>query len=98
MVKVEELNWNFRLLDNYLHLQRTRSTHAVQPGGTVTHVWVRQSWTFADTDYSRAGRDHVRYNLDDTVQTVTDARNAVTTFSYNPRNWSPESRSLFREA
>jgi YD repeat-containing protein len=87
LVKVEELNWDTSVYatTSYTYNARDQLTESNQAGQTRTMVY---------DDYGRMwkritpeqGTTTYGYNADDTVQTVTDARTAVMTFGYNPRN------------
>jgi YD repeat-containing protein len=86
LIKVEELNWNETVYSTTNHTLNARDqiTEINQAG---------QIRTFSYDGYGRLrqcikpeqGTSNYTYWSDDTVQTVTDARGATTTFGYNNR-------------
>ena len=86
MVKVEELNWDQSVYSTTLYaLQRTRSGNSVESSGPIAYVPYDNHGRLQTRTTPEQGATTYGYNSDDTVQTLTDARNAVMTFSYNPR-------------
>ena len=85
--QVEELNWDTSVYSttSYTYNARDQITQTNQAGQirTMEHdgfgrLWRRTTPEQGATTYS--------YNTDDTVQTITDARGATTTFAYNNRH------------
>jgi len=86
LIKVEELNWNETVYSttNYTLNARDQITQINQEG---------QTRTFSYDGYGRLsqcvkpeqGTTNYSYLSDDTVQTITDARGATSTFGYNNR-------------
>jgi RHS repeat-associated protein len=85
--KVEELNWNQSVYSttNYSYNARDQITQINQAGLLRTfnydghgRLWQRITPEQGTTSYT--------YNADDTVNTVTDARGASSTFTYNNRH------------
>lgn len=86
MKQVEELNWDTSVYSttNYTHNAGDQLTQVNQAGQIRTleydgfgRIWRRTTPEQGATTYS--------YFADDTVQTLTDARGATTTFAYNAR-------------
>jgi RHS repeat-associated protein len=87
MVKSEELNW-----DSSVYSTADYVYDALDQIKTITHELQQRSF-----DYDGYGRLHVRttpeqgattyaYNSDDTLQSMTDARGAVSSYVYNNRH------------
>ena len=86
LVKVEELNWNQSVYSttNYTYNARDQLTQSNQQGQLRSFTYDSHERLLTRTTPEQ-GTTTYSYNLDDTVQTITDARNAVMTFGYNPR-------------
>ena len=86
LVKVEELNWNTSVYatTNYTYNARNQITQTNQAGQLRTFTYDNHGRLLTRTTPEQ-GPTTYGYNADDTVQTITDARNAVMTFSYNQR-------------
>ena len=86
LVKVEELNWNTSVYatTNYTYNARNELTQTNQAGQLRTFTYDNHGRLLTRTTPEQ-GTTTYGYNADDTVQTITDARNAVMTFSYNQR-------------
>ena len=93
-MKVEELNWNTSVYatTSYTYNARNQLTQTNQAGQLRTFTYDNHGRLLTRTTPEQ-GTTTYGYNADDTVQTITDARNAVMTFSYNQRSWLPGSRS-----
>jgi YD repeat-containing protein len=83
---VEELNWNTSVYSTttYSYNARDQLTQSNQAGQLRTFTYDNHGRLLTRTTPEQ-GTSTYGYNVDDTVQTVTDARNAVMNFSYNPR-------------
>ena len=85
--QVEEMNWDTSVYSttSYTYNARDQITQTNQAGQIRTleydgfaRLWRRTTPEQGATTYS--------YNTDDTVQTITDARGATTTYAYNSRH------------
>jgi YD repeat-containing protein len=86
LVKVEELNWDTSVYSTttYSFNARDQLTQSNQAGQLRTFTYDNHARLLTRTTPEQ-GTTTYGYNVDDTVQTITDARNAVMTFGYNPR-------------
>lgn len=86
LVKVEELNWNQSVYSTttYTYNARDQLTQSSQEGQLRTFGYDNHGRLQTRTTPEQ-GTTTYAYNADDTVLSVTDARNAVSTFSYNQR-------------
>ena len=86
LVKVEELDWNQNIYSTttYTYNARDQITQTNQAGQLRTFAYDGHGRLITRTTPEQ-GATNYSYNLDDTVQTVTDARAAAMTFNYNPR-------------
>ena len=86
LVKVEELNWDTSVYSTttYSYNGRDQLTQSNQAGQLRTYAYDNHGRLWTRTTPEQ-GTTTFGYNTDDTVQTITDARNAVMTFTYNSR-------------
>ncbi len=86
LVKVEELNWDTSVYSTttYSYNARDQLTQSNQAGQLRTYTYDNHGRLQTRTTPEQGTATYL-YNVDDTVQSITDARNAVRTFSYNPR-------------
>ena len=86
LVKVEELNWDTSVYSttSYSYNARDQLTQSNQAGQLRTFTYDNHERLLTRTTPEQGATTYA-YNLDDTVQTITDARNAVITFGYNAR-------------
>ncbi|HKY42733.1 MAG TPA: RHS repeat-associated core domain-containing protein [Pyrinomonadaceae bacterium] len=86
LVKVEELNWDQSVYSttNYTYNARDQLTESNQAGQLRSFSYDAHGRLLTRTTPEQ-GPTTYGYNVDDTVQTITDARGAVMTFGYNPR-------------
>jgi RHS repeat-associated protein len=86
LVKVEELNWDTSVYSTttFTYNARDQLTQSNQAGQLRTFTYDNHGRLLTRTTPEQ-GTTTYGYNADDTVQTITDARNAVMTFGYNPR-------------
>ena len=86
LVKVEELNWDTSVYatTTYTYNARDQLTQSSQAGQLRANTYDNHGRLLTRTTPEQ-GTTTYGYNADDTVQTITDARNAVMSFSYNPR-------------
>lgn len=86
LIKVEELNWDQSLYSTTLYTYNARDqlAQSSQEGQLRTFGYDSHGRLQTRTTPEQ-GTITYAYNPDDTILSVTDARNAVTTFSYNQR-------------
>jgi RHS repeat-associated protein len=86
LVKVEELNWDQSVYSTtiYTYNARDQLTQSSQAGQLRTLTYDNHGRLQTRTTPEQ-GASTYAYNIDDTVQSVTDARNAVISFGYNQR-------------
>jgi RHS repeat-associated protein len=86
LIKVEELNWNESVYSTTLYTYNARDqlTQSSQEGQVRTLGYDNHGRLQTRTTPEQ-GTTTYAYNADDTVLSITDARNAVSTFSYNQR-------------
>lgn len=86
LVKVEELNWNQSVYSTttFTYNARDQLMQSSQAGELRTNTFDNHGRLLTRTTPEQ-GTTTYAYNVDDTVQSISDARNAVTAFTYNLR-------------
>jgi len=86
LATVEELNWNATVYatTSYAYNARDQLTQSNQAGQVRTFAYDGRGRLQSRTTPEQ-GATTFSYNVDDTINVMTDARGATTTYGYNPR-------------